>query len=245
MPFDAKEKADCRALYLSAFPLEEADFTDRLFALFSDCLRVKRVEGRVVSMLFSIPYDVRTESGTLPARYLYGVATAPDCRGRGFARALIAAEAGKNAVFLCPSDPSLFAFYRKCDLTPFSPVVAFSGAACPRAGAPACRALSPAEYLAAREEKLLFPHCVPSAAFLSLALPDGGFAAVGDAIFMYGREENEIFFSEWWGERTLLPHAAALLGGSRFSFRAPDARGVPLGMMRGLPPDTVFTAAMD
>ena len=113
----------CRALYEQAFGVSGA-FDDALFAhAMPDCLRVIAEGDTPKSMLFSIPYAIETENGTVDARYLYAVATDPACRGQGLATKLLRTVIAEGLpVFLRPSAPSLFDFYRAVGLVPVSPV---------------------------------------------------------------------------------------------------------------------------
>lgn len=236
---------EIRALYEGAFAGEDARFTDALFAAyFPHALRVIEADGKPVSMLFSIPYPVVSGDTVLDARYLYGIATDPAYRGRGYARELIGREAAAHPVFLRPMSEGLFAFYQKAGLLPFSPIETLCGAA--RAeGDAAVELLTPAAYLALRDKKLPVAHCRMSEQFLGVAASTGGMLACGDAVSLFDREGDTVLFKEWWGDPALAPHVAAQLQAARYELRLPRADGTPFGVMRGLPQDAVFLAAMD
>ena len=237
--------AACRALYETAFPGELDAFTDALFALcYPRYLRVIEDRGTVASMLFSIPYPVQTQNGVCDARYLYAIATHPAHRGKGYARELIAREAAEHPVFLRPMQPSLFDFYARAGLKPFSPIRVEHGKATGEAGS--ARMLSPDEYLAARDALSPPPCCRMTADFLRLAQVTGGMA--GDpavAVALFDRAQDLVIFKEWWGDTDFAPRLAAFLGAARYELRLPDPDGSPFGMMAGLPDDTLFLAAMD
>ena len=235
-----------RALYELAFPGEDALFTDALFAAyFPDNVRVILAGDTPVSMLFSIPYPAVMEGETVEARYLYGVATHPAHRGKGYARQLIQAEAARFPVFLRPMSASLFAFYETAGLVPFSPIAVSKGAALLSDGAEMPQVLTPAAYLAMRDALAPAAYCRMTEAFLAVAATTGGMVACGDACALYDRAGDTILFKEWWGDTAAVPHVAAALGAARYELRVPHSGGVPFGVMRGLSPATVFLAAMD
>lgn len=239
------EKA--RALYEGAFAGEDAQFTDALFdAYFPQALRVVIENGQPVSMLFSIPYPVVIAGKPQTAHYLYGVATDPAHRGKGHARALIAAEAARYPVFLRPMSESLFDFYARAGMKPFSPITVTHGDAAASAALPTPRALTPAAYLALRDELAPMPHCRMTEAFLRVAVTTGGTVGLGaDCAALYDRVGDTVIFKEWWGNADFAPHMAAYLGAARYELRRFCADGVPFGVMSGLPQETLFLAAMD
>ena len=237
--------AACRALYDLAFPGETEKFTEALFALcYPRYLRVIEVQGEIASMLFSIPYPVQMQNGRCDARYLYAIATHPAHRGKGYARELIAREATEHPVFLRPMQPSLFDFYARADLKPFSPIRIERGAAASESVDAVL--LSAREYSAARERLAPLPCCCMSEEFLSLAQITGGTVSIPDRVLaLYDRAEDLVIFKEWWGDADFAPRLAAFLGASHYELRLPDPNGTPFGMMSGLPAQTLFLAAMD
>ena len=237
--------SECRALYDLAFPGEPEAFTKALFdRYFPDHARVICENGHPVSMLFSIPSPIQLENGTLDARYLYAVATHPDHRDKGLAKQMLAAEAAAHPVFLRPMSPSLFDFYAKAGYTPLSPVSCLSGEATTPAGRE--RILTAAAYLTLRDEFAFAPCVRPTAEFLSLYELGGGFVAYGlDAVALYEKHGDKIWFKEYWGDTLFAPRLAAFLGGTQFELRFADPDGTPFGMGAGLPADTAFLAAMD
>lgn len=115
--FPEEEELACKRLWLSCFPEDDEAFADRF--LLSHYVRgrmlVRRSEGRIAAMLHRIPFT--SPYGRLG--YLYGVATDPACRGRGYASELVreairrAREAGERALFLIAADDSLRGFYAR------------------------------------------------------------------------------------------------------------------------------------
>ena len=237
---------EARTLYDLAFPGEAPAFAEALFdAYFEKQLRTVFADGRLASMLFSIPYSVISASGVQDARYLYAIATHPQYRGRGYAKQLIAREAEEHPVFLRPMSPSLFDFYAKAGLVPFSPITVYEGAAQHDARIRAER-LSIDAYLALREKLAPRPVCRMTEQFLGVASVFGGMVGVGEACAaLFDRDGERVIFKEWWGNADFAPHIAAYLGASSYELRLPDASGAPFGVMQGLSPETLFLAAMD
>ena len=237
-----------RALYLEAFEGESPAFADALFAMgFPQHLLAIGDHGKLVSMLFALPYPIVTEKGPCEAYYVYAVATAREYRGRGYAKRLLSEVASRGKpVFLRPMSPSLFRFYESAGFTPFSPHGECEGKA--RVGEVALpfSHLTPEDYLAARDALLCAPYCRMTHDFLSLAFRGGG--AVGlDTRFaaLFERHGDTVLFKECLGDRSLLPDAAAFLGASRYHARFPAGDGAPFGVGIDVPEGCTFLAALD
>lgn len=244
----------CRALFELAFGEGSPAFGDLLFENFApDCLRVIEEGGVLKSMLFSIPYDLQTEKGMIPARYLYAVATTPKARGQGHASTLLQREIERGEpVFLRPSSPSLFDFYGRVGFAPISPILEQSGVACAAETANSgdfiadFRELSPREYLAKRRRFLKAPFVEPSERFLTVHRSYGG--AVGDGerfVALFERHGESVFFKEWLGDVSLIPAVAAWLGAATYRVRTYSVGGTPFGVGVNCPADTAFLIAMD
>lgn len=107
--------AAMRALWIECFP-DDAQYSEfffrRIFRL--ECARVCEIEGEVVAMLHSFPYDFSTPEGILHAKYIYGVGTSKKHRGLGIAGELLQYEAsGCDFTVIIPQSGSLFDFYKK------------------------------------------------------------------------------------------------------------------------------------
>ena len=237
----------CRALYESAFGSEPRAWNDALFRVaFPDCLRVILEGEKPVSMLFSIPYPIKTEKGIIPARYLYAVATDADHRGRGLAKRLIGEEISKGLpLFLRPSSASLFSFYEKAGLSPLSPVLTTDGAA-EMGDFEGFELIGVDAYLAMRESFLKSPFALPTGEFLSLGfLLGGAVCRAGEFVAFYERHGRTVYFKEWLGNRDFAPRAAAFLGADTYRLRTPDPMGEPFGVGADLPHDLAFSIALD
>lgn len=249
-----KTVSACRALFELAFGEGSPAFGDLLFENFApDCLRVIEEDGVLKSMLFSIPYDLQTEKGTVFARYLYAVATAPEARGQGYAGALLRREIDRGEpVFLRPSSPSLFDFYGRVGFAPLSPILEQSGVAYAAETAKAgdfftdFRELSPREYLIERHRFLKVPFAEPSERFLRVHRSYG--SAVGDGerfAALFERHGESVFFKEWLGDVSQAPAVAAALGAATYRLRTYHGGGTPFGVGANCPADTAFLIAMD
>ena len=115
--FPEEEELACKRLWQSCFPEDDEAFVDRFLLVHyvRGRMLVRRQEGRIAAMLHRIPF----ESGIGRLSYLYGVATDPDCRRRGYASELVqeavrrSREAGDAALFLIAADASLRDFYAR------------------------------------------------------------------------------------------------------------------------------------
>jgi len=106
-------KSSARKLYNNTFGVSDG-FDDRLFDLFSDCIRYITEGDKVVSMLFEIPCTLVTEDEQKDACYIYAAATHPDHRGKGYATALVNETCARHPlVILRPAEESLVNFYGK------------------------------------------------------------------------------------------------------------------------------------
>ena len=111
-----------RALWATAFG-DGADYIDRFFTVYwrPERMLVLEADGapRAMAAWFDMPL-VSAQGATLPAAYLYAVATEPPYRGRGLAGQLLdyAAEylAGRGyaALTTVPASPSLRGFFAGC-----------------------------------------------------------------------------------------------------------------------------------
>ena len=240
--------AACRALYETAFPGAAREWDDALFRhVMPEHLRVLREGERPVSMLFSIPYPIKTEKGVIDARYLYAVATDPAYRGKGLAKRLLSEVIAEGyPVFLRPSSDTLFNFYKLAGLSPISPVRSEQGIAATGYDIEGFSQLSQTAYLAARERFLEAPFAVPTPDFLRLGFSLGG--AVGlEGVFVafFERRGEEIYFKEWLGDTLFAPRATAFLGGTTYRLRTPDPCGKPFAMAAGCPEEFKFLIALD
>ena len=92
-------------------------------AFFSYCYKpemclVAELNGMPVSAGYLLPAGrLKHDGQSLKCAMLYGVASLPECRGRGFGTAVVrdlgamGRGAGFDAVVLCPADDSLFEYY--------------------------------------------------------------------------------------------------------------------------------------
>lgn len=108
---------ECLKIYCEAFGNEEPDFTKLLFEnCFGNCI-YKETEKDIASMFFALDCEIETKTETIPAVYIYAVATSEKLRGLGFMSQLIEeykATTDKNKIlFLRPANEKLIKFYEK------------------------------------------------------------------------------------------------------------------------------------
>ena len=103
-----------REIYEAAFGRDEP-FDSLLFDNYSDSCRFMKKDGVVTAALFLLPCVLKTAEYSIPARYLYAAATAPENRRRGEMTKLLAAVCGDTAepIFLKPASESLADYYAK------------------------------------------------------------------------------------------------------------------------------------
>ena len=152
-----------RALWQQAFGDSDA-FLDVFFAtLFPRCVAFAARDGDTLcAMLYALPQTVLTGKQEAKAAYLYAIATAAACRGRGVCRALMQhaekqlRSCGVTLLLLAAETPELADMYRRLGYAG-SPIT-FTPQRLP-APAGRAQALSPAEYAGVRETLLMdTPH---------------------------------------------------------------------------------------
>lgn len=127
---DAQQQA-CRRLWLEAFPEDGTQFIDQFLIRHYRAEQMLTIDcdDHTVAMLHTIPFT--TALG--PMRYIYGVATEPAYRGRGYASELIhraiaeARTAGDKGLFLIPGSGSLRNFYAREGFVGAVPTRFFTG----------------------------------------------------------------------------------------------------------------------
>jgi GNAT superfamily N-acetyltransferase len=88
------------------------------------CL-VAELEGKIASMLFMLPAEIKIEKETRKLFYIYACATSPAFRGKGLMRDLLeasykqAVEQSAFGLMLIPASKELSAYYQKNGFEPF------------------------------------------------------------------------------------------------------------------------------
>lgn len=154
-------KEQAKLLYKTAFPNDTDDFIDDfLNRYFLDNCRYILKDGKLVSMLFLLPCELKTKEKSYSAAYLYAAATCPEYRGQGFMSQLIekvkkeTVENGKLLVTK-PATEKLYGYYAKNGFKTafYSKTYAFSNL--PKGS----KTLTAEEYINKREELLKeIPH---------------------------------------------------------------------------------------
>ncbi len=104
-----------KALWIECFP-KDIEYSEFFFKnIFrKDCAVVFEEEGELLGMIHSFPRTLMTPLGEISAKYIYGVGTTKEARGRGIAGRLLASEeCDCDVLLLIPQNESLFAFYEK------------------------------------------------------------------------------------------------------------------------------------
>lgn len=108
-----------KALWKAGFGDTDEDI-DRFFTVaYPHCLGYCAEEGSLLAALYALPQTLVLGERQEKAAYLYAVTTAPEARGQGVCRALMAyaeKELRKKwftCTLLVPGEPSLFGFYEK------------------------------------------------------------------------------------------------------------------------------------
>lgn len=97
-----------KELYHNTF-WDDEEFENELFSnCFSHCKILKK-DGKTVSMFFLLPCEINGQK----CEYLYGAATAPDERKKGYMSELIKDNVGTTPIFLRPANDGLIEFYEK------------------------------------------------------------------------------------------------------------------------------------
>lgn len=125
---------DCRLIYREAFCDPDTEFEDKLFKNCFKYCRVKKADGKTVSMLFALPCELFDGEKREEAVYIYAAATLASYRGKGFMTELIdSLKSEGKTLFLVPADDGLIPFYKRCGFKKFT---AFTFKKCEKYAAP-------------------------------------------------------------------------------------------------------------
>ncbi|MBR5239681.1 MAG: GNAT family N-acetyltransferase [Clostridia bacterium] len=97
---------------------EDLQFCDRIFSHRLDLVFDKRDNGTIASFLFAIPFTARILGKEYSSVYVYGVATVPEARGKGYMKEIfrkMESHFGSQVDFyyLVPANETLFSMYEK------------------------------------------------------------------------------------------------------------------------------------
>ena len=100
---------------------DSREFVDAFFAHFpcDDCAHTLSLGGRVVSVLYALPSTLCIAGSEHSAAYIYAVATAADCRGRGYMQLLVERvegllrSRGVEYLYLLPASGTLRNYYSR------------------------------------------------------------------------------------------------------------------------------------
>ena len=224
---------------------DDRAYINRWFRTFfrPELTAVRESEDALAAMAFVLPL------GTLngdPCASLYAVASAPDLRGKGLGKAVVAdavhlaESAGFSHILLRPANSGLFRFYKQLGFFPASPV-SETVIRLPQA-ASAAVPCAPDRYLEARRAVLDAAGSVcPSVSLLSFFSSAGGRLYAGDGFCAaVENEEDRAVFKELFTDgRTLAPGLLSSMssGASTAVLRQPaiSPEAAPFAMWYGVP----------
>lgn len=245
----ASQISGLRQLWQGVFGDTDA-FVNNFFAVgFSpDRCRCIAEDGQILSMLYW--FDGKWEGK--PVAYLYAVATAEACRGRGLCHRLMEdthrhlAALGYAGAVLVPANASLFDFYSRMGYRPFSALREFS---CTAGNVPQpLEQISPAEYAQLRRSLLPEGSVIQEGATLAFLSTYARFYK-GEGFLLAAVSEGDILtVPELLGNASNAPGIVAALGMQTGHFRTPGA-GRNFSMYRSLTeesqPKGYFGLALD
>ncbi len=110
------KKDRCRQIYNSAFGEEDNAFEEELFEKCFKYCRYLEKDGRIVSICFEFPCELKGQK----AKYIFGVTTAQEFRGKGYAKELLESiESDDTLLILRPVNDGLVGYYKSLGFVPF------------------------------------------------------------------------------------------------------------------------------
>ncbi len=220
-----------RSLWKIAFG-DDDDFLDFFFqtAYAPERCLCAWENGRIASMLYW--FDATWNSHRLA--YLYGVATAPEFRGHGFCRALMAHTAtllqaqGYQGILLYPASAALAGMYQKMGFSPCTTVSEFD---CDAGEAISCHPISPDDYARRRRELLPPGGVIQEGATLAFLATQADFYQGTGWIAAVASEDDHLLCPELLGNPDAAPGILGALRQRRGHFRCPGGEK-PLAMAR-------------
>ena len=223
-----------RRLWQEAFG-DTDRFLDSFFAIaFSpDQCRCVTENGRVTAALYW--FDCGCEGEKMA--YLYAVATAKDCRGRGLCRRLLEnthshlESLNYAGTILVPADDALRQMYGRMGYLPAAAVAEFS---CPAGAEPAAlQSLTPEEYSVRRRELLPAGGVIQEGPLTDLLADQCGLFGGEDFLLAAWVEDDVLHTEEFLGSREAAPGIVKTLGAEKGIFRTPG-EDKPFAMYRPL-----------
>ena len=106
----------CKEIYRQAFNDGDIAFETALFETCYSCVRTVSVEGKIASMLFALPCEIKVFNQTKSAVYIYAAATLQEYRKMGLMSRLlneVKVENKEKIIFLRPANKELIPFYEQ------------------------------------------------------------------------------------------------------------------------------------
>lgn len=217
-----EQTAQLRQLWKEAFGDTDA-YLDSFFAIAFSCDRCRCVteDGRVTAAL----YWFDCSCGGKKMAYLYAVATARDCRGRGLCRSLLEdthdylKKKDYTGTILVPADDTLRQMYGRMGYLPATTVAEF---ACQAGEKPVTMKSLTAEEYSARRRTLLPVDGVSQGGPLTDLLADQcGLFGGEDFLLAAWTEDGVLHAEEFLGDRAAVPGIVKALGAEKGIFRTP------------------------
>lgn len=234
---DGAHVLQLRSLWKEAFGDSDA-FLDAFFttAYAPERCRCVTAEGRLQAVLYW--FDVRCANQKFA--YIYAVATAAACQGKGLCRSLmedtaaILKAAGYHGALLVPQDEGLRHMYARMGYLPGPSIDEFF---CASDHTPLpLQEITPEEYAALRPAFAPEDSVELDGAGLAFLSKQARFYKGAGLLAAVSREREHLRVLEYLGDRAAAPGLVAGLGRTEATLRAPG-NGVPFAMYRPLTPD--------
>lgn len=229
-----------RQLWKQAFEDTDA-FLDGFFSKGFSLKRSRCVtlDGIPVAVLYW--FDFRWQDKKLA--YLYAVATHTAYQGQGLCRALMEdthrhlLSLGYHSSVLVPGSRQLFSLYKKLGYQPFCPMETVTAEP---GGHPAnIRSIDHATYEELCQSYLPQDGVIPAGSTLEFFASYGQFFAGENTLFCLSREDDTVYFEEFWGDRACIPEILTALQAGKGVLRLPGGN-MPFAMYRSLTQDSAL-----
>lgn len=220
-----EDVASLRLLWKEAFGDTDA-FLDKFFGVgFSaNRCRLLSVDGQLAAVLYWFDCSWNEEK----VAYLYAVATAKDKQGNGLCRTLMTdthkhlKALGYAGAALVPGNEGLFSLYGKFGYQPFCPMDTVTIA--PGKTPLGVQSIDPTTYGQLRRQYLPEDSLLQEGVTLDFLATFGSFYNSNGSLFSLYKEQDALYFQEFFGDPESLPGIAAELGATSATVRLPGKK---------------------